>query len=215
MFEKHKEKKAQEQLAEQQAAWQHGHDELTAVLQAAKTRSGNPSDQIMLKSGEAVFASVTNVSLVEMRRGAGHYEGHSQGVSIPIGSIHGRSIRYRVGANKGHFVSGTPSPTAVDTGTLFVTNQRLIFRGNAKTVECQFTKLIGINQEPGQINISVSNRQKSTVVHYGSTLDNWPNLRLGLALAIYRGEADEFAANIQAQLAELEAKRPQAASPTR
>jgi len=214
MFEKHKEKRAEEQLAEQLGAWQHENDELTAVLQAARSRSGMATDEIMLKAGEAVFASIEHVSLVEMRSGAGHYEGHSQGVSVPIGSIHGRSVRYRVGANRGHFVQGTPTPKAVDSGKLFVTNQRLVFRGDSKTIECLFSKLIGINQQPGQIGVSVSNRQKTTEIHYGDSLDDWINLRLGLALAIYRGEADDFAANIQAQLTELEAKRPTGSAAT-
>ena len=40
MFEKHKAKKAEEQFKSQTEAWQSEHDELTAVLHAATTRTG-------------------------------------------------------------------------------------------------------------------------------------------------------------------------------
>ncbi len=120
MFERHKEKVEEEhrlaaEKAEQEhyqtalATWQAERDELANVLQAAATRQGSPSSEIVLKKGEAVFASITNTSLVEDRRGAGHYEGHSSGFSIPVGSVGGRSVRYRVGATKG-ITSGERTP---------------------------------------------------------------------------------------------------------
>jgi hypothetical protein len=209
MFEKHKAKKAEEQFKSQMEAWQSEHDELTAVLQAATTRTGSPSSDIVLKSGEAVFASIAGVSLVEDRRGAGHYAGRSQGLSIPVGSVGGRSVRYRVGANKGHFVQGELHPEAVDQGKLVITNQRVLFVGGKKTIECLFAKLVSAEVSGGELALSVSNRQKVTRVHYGANLDGWVQLRLTLAMSIARGDSDQFAAQIQEQLNELEAKRPQ------
>jgi hypothetical protein len=167
MSEKHKAKKAEEQYKSEMEAWQSEHDELTAVLQAATTRTGSPSSDIMLKSGEAVFASVGNASLVEDRRGAGHYAGTSQGFSIPVGSVGGRSVRYRVGANKGHFVQGELHPQAVDQGKLVITNRRVLFVGGRKTIERLFAKLVGAEVSGGELALSVSNRQKVTRVHYG------------------------------------------------
>ena len=209
MFEKHKAKKAEEQVKSQMEAWQSEHDELTAVLQAATTKTGSPSSDIVLKSGEAVFASINGVSLVEDRRGAGQYAGRSQGFSIPVGSVGGRSVRYRVGANKGHFVQGELHPTAVDQGKLVITNQRVLFVGGKKTIECLFAKLVSAGVSGGELALSVSNRQKVTRVHYGANLDGWVQLRLTLAMSIARGDSDQFGAQIQEQLNELEAKRPQ------
>jgi len=209
MFEKHKVKKAEELYKTQMDEWQSEHDELTAVLQAATTRQGSPSSNIVLKSGEAVFASINGVSLVEDRRGAGHYAGTSQGFSIPVGSVGGRSVRYRVGANKGHFVQGDLHPTAVDQGELVITNQRALFVGGKKTIECLFAKLVSAEVSGGELALSVSNRQKVTRVHYGPKLDGWVQMRLTLAMSIARGDSDQFAAQIQEQLNELEAKRPQ------
>lgn len=209
MFEKHKAKKAEEQFKSQTEAWQSEHDELTAVLHAATTRQGSPSSDIMLKSGEGVFATVGNTSLVEDRRGAGHYAGRSQGFSIPVGSVGGRSVRYRVGANKGHFVQGDLHPQAVDQGKLVITNQRVLFVGGKKTIECLFAKLVSAEVSDGELALSVSNRQKVTRVHYGANLDGWVQMRVTLAMSIARGDSDQFAAQIQGQLNELEAKRPQ------
>jgi hypothetical protein len=208
LFEKHKEKKAEANFETRLQAWQAQHDELADVLESAKTRSGSPSSDMMLKSGEGVLATISNVSLVEDRRGPGHYAGTSQGISIPIGSVGGRSVRYRVGASRGHFVQGDLHPQAVDTGKLVITNQRVIFVGSKKTVECAFAKLVNVNIVDGDVYLSVSNRQQVTRIHYGVALDGWVHLRIALAMSIYRGDSDQFADQIQHQLDELDAQRP-------
>jgi hypothetical protein len=115
----------------------------------ATTKQSSMSTDIILKPGEAAFGTVSNVSLVEDRRGPGHYSGVSQGVSIPIGSVGGHSVRYRVGASRGHYVQGSLHPEAVDTGNLVITNQRVLFVGGRKTVECLFAKLVNANVEAG------------------------------------------------------------------
>jgi hypothetical protein len=208
VFEKHKAKVAQEHYQAALTQWKAEHDELASALQAATTRQGSASSDIVLKAGEAVFASITNTSLVEDRRGAGHYAGHSSGFSIPVGSVGGRSVRYRVGASKGHYVQGNLHPEAVDNGKLFVTNKRVLFVGHKKTVECLFAKLVSANAGDGELALSVSNRQKVTRIHYGAKLDGWVHLRLTLAMSIGRGDSQAFAAQLQAQLNELESKRP-------
>jgi hypothetical protein len=150
IFDKHRAKKAEkahqeaehayEQALAQWQAWRNGYAEM---LELAQTFQGVGSDQIMLGPGETVFYKVTGASLIEERRGPGHYEGRSSGVSVPVGSIGGRTVRYHVGASRGHFVQGAPVPTAIDTGTAFITNKRVIFEGAHQTRECDFAKLIG------------------------------------------------------------------------
>ena len=213
MFEKHKAKKAEEQYEAALAQWQEEHDELTAVIQMATTKQSNMSTDIILKPGEAAFGTVSNVSLVEDRRGPGHYSGVSQGVSIPIGSVGGHNVRYRVGASRGHYVQGSLHPEAVDTGNLVITNQRVLFVGGKKTIECLFAKLVNANVEAGTLSLSVSNREKVTRLFYGANLDGWVHLRLTLAMSIARGDSDQLATQLQAQLAELETKRPKAPAP--
>ena len=209
MFDKHKAKKADEQYKSELEAWQSEHDELSSAFSAAQTRQGSPSSDIVLKRGEAAFATVSNAGLVEDRRGAGHYTGGSSGFSIPVGSVGGRSVRYRVGASRGHYVQGSLHPEAVDKGKLVITNQRVVFVGTKKSIESQFAKLISANVDSGDLYLSVSNRQKVTRIHYGASLDGWMLLRLTLAMSICRGDSNQLATQLQAQLSELEAKRPQ------
>jgi hypothetical protein len=119
--------RAKKAAREQQQAlehWQAQHDWYTELVGTARTFGGKTSGELMLVAGEAVFLKVTGASLVEARAGKGHYEGRSQGVSIPVGSLGGRSVRYRVGASKGHYVQGAPTPTAIDTGQLGVAARR-------------------------------------------------------------------------------------------
>jgi hypothetical protein len=99
-------------------------------------------------------------------------------------------------------------PGAVDAGKLVITNQRVLFLGSKKTVECAFAKLVSVNVEAGDIYLSVSNREKVTRIHFGSRLDGWVHLRFALAMSVGRGDPDQFVAQVQAQLNELDAKKP-------
>lgn len=215
MFEKHHQKKLAEQYQHELAHWQELHDSATEALNLAQNFNGETAVQLMLKAGETVFATVTNASLVEERRGAGHYAGGYSGVSIPIGTIGGHSVRYHVGATRGHYVQAPPVPTAIDTGTVFVTNQRVVFAGAHQTRECAFAKLIGYEHtDDGATVFSVSNRQKPTVVHYGTQIAGWFDFRLELALAHFKGTVADLVTQLQGQLAQLETSRPQPPVPT-
>lgn len=210
MFEKHKEKKAAEAHARALANWQAQRDGTAQLLQLAETFHGAATPELMLKPAEALFFKVTNVALVEERRGQGHYSGASSGVSIPIGTLGGHAVRYRVGTTRGHYVAGTPTPTAIDTGTVFITNQRVIFQGSKQTRECLFAKLIGFEHDDGAgaTTFSVSNRQKPTVIHYGPALAGDFDFRLDLALAAFKGTQDQMVATLRTQLAAVEAAKP-------
>jgi hypothetical protein len=212
MFEKHKAKKAQMRYEAELSGWQAQRDELTGVLQMATSRQGVESSDLILKVGESAFGAVAKASLIEERHRPGTYTGGSAGISIPIGSVGGHSVRYRVGGTRGHYVQGDPYPAAVDEGELVITNQRAVFIGNNKTIECLFSKLLNATVGDGELALSVSNRQKVTRVHYGSNLDSWVHLHLTLAMSVARGDVNQFAAQIQEQLNELDSKRPVAPS---
>lgn len=208
MFEGHKEKKAQDEYEAALGRWNHHMGELQSLIAVLDGNQVLSDPGVMLKPGEVAVAKVTNVGLVEERKGAGHWQGGSQGVSIPIGSLKGRSVRYRVGTTRGHYVQGAPTPTAVDHGTMTITNQRIVYQGTSKTSECSFTKLLGIQHSPGSITISVSNRQKPTTVHYGESLDDWLTARLNVALALFHGEAQEAKDQIQDEINKMVSGKP-------
>ena len=149
MFEQHRHQEAVAAYQRQLAQWTEHRQAYAELVSLARHFAGTPSGQLLLQPGESLFFTVTGASLIEERRGPGHYEGRSQGISVPIGSIGGRSVRYRVGRSRGHFVQGQPHPSATDTGTAFITDRRVVFSGSARTRECAFSKLIAVSCRPG------------------------------------------------------------------
>jgi hypothetical protein len=115
MFEKHREKKAQGNYEKALQHWQAERDGQAEAIEMARSHGGSPTSELMLKKGEALIAKVAGVGLIELRKGQGQWQGRSSGVSIPVGSLGGRSVRYRVGASKGHYVQGTPKLERVRT----------------------------------------------------------------------------------------------------
>ncbi len=210
MLDEHRAKKAAKEYHKALSTWQVERDAHVHLIDVAEHFEGTGAENILLKPGEAVFCQVAGAGLIEERRGPGRYQGSSHGVSIPVATIGGRSVRYRVGANKGHFVQGAPTPTAIDTGTVFVTNQRVIFQGGNQTRECAFAKLIGLEHDDaaGSTTFSVSNRQKPTTVHYGPEVSGTFDFRCDLALAHFRGTVDAFVADLRKELDELDRHRP-------
>jgi hypothetical protein len=86
----------------------------------------------------------------------------------------------------------------------------LIFQGGKQTRECDFAKLIGFvhDDNEGSTTFSVSNRQKPTTIHYGSSVAGWFDFRVDLALAHYRGTVDTLIAELQQGLDEIDKHRP-------
>jgi hypothetical protein len=210
MFQGLHAKKAAAEHKEALTKWQEQRDAYKQLLDVAEHFSGSLSDEIVLGPGEAVFYKVTGTSLVEERRGAGHWQGHSSGISIPVGTLGGHTVRYRVGSSRGHYVQGAPRPTAIDSGTTFVTNNRVVFIGKHQTRECAFAKLIGFRHDDadGSTTFSISNRQKPTTVHYGPGLSASFDFRLDLALAHFRGTLNVFVSQLKRDLAQTEGTMP-------
>jgi DNA uptake protein ComE-like DNA-binding protein len=202
---RHQERKADKAFQ----TWHQERDDAAELLNIAQHFEGEDTSDLLLAPDEKLFLCVTNTALIEERRGQGHYEGRSSGVSIPIGTIGGRSIRYRVGASRGHYVQGTPTPTAIDRGNTYITNKRVVFRGSSQTRECLFTKLIGFEHNPaGSTTFSVSNRQKATVISYGAQASGVFSFRLDLAIAHYRHTLSDFIAGLQRTVDDLDAHQP-------
>jgi len=209
MFERRRARKAAAQYQEALARWQQERDQQEAAVTLAQTYAGEASTQLVLHPGEAVFATVTHAGLIEERKGPGQWQGRSSGLSIPVGTLGGRTVRYRIGATKGHYVQGQPHPTAVDTGTVFITNQRLVFDGRGQTRECPFSKLLSVEHAPdGSTTVWTSNRQRPVTVHYGPNLSGWVRLRVDLALAHFRHEVPALVERLRQDLATIEAEKP-------
>ena len=213
MFEKHREHEAEKERLHAVAVWQVRHDAYVEMIDTAKNFAGTSVVGLLLSAGETVFLTVTDTSLIEERRGRGTYQGHSQGISVPVMKVAGRQIRYRVGASKGHFVQGDLSPTAIDTGTTYITSTRVIFQGANQTRECAFAKMIGFDHasDTGTTTFSVSNRTKPTTIEYGESVVATFEFRLDLALAHFGGTLDELVSGLEADLVAVDGDRPDAA----
>ncbi len=105
-------------------------------------------------------------------------------------------------------VGGYPEMTVVDSGTLQVTTQRIVFQGEAKTSESLFAKLVGIQYLKNEIVISVSNRQKATTIQMTPEALPIVKRRIELALASYNGRLQEHLADLKAEKEQLENNRP-------
>ena len=191
------------------AAWQVEHDAEVALIEAA-SHPNVAIEGLVLHQGERGVGMLTNCGLVEERRGQSHYVGGSQGFSIPIGSLGGRTVRYHVSAQRGHIEQGPMAASVIATGTMFITDQRIVFTGPTQTRECAFAKVVAVNRDDqsGTITIAVSNRQKPTVITYGSAVAGWVGFNLDLALAMWRGDDAQFVENLKASLSQIDARRP-------
>jgi hypothetical protein len=202
----------QKTLAAQQALrnWQAERDEAQHLVELVTALGTGTNDtELILQKDEALIGSVQNASLIEEREVGAHFVGGSQGVSIPIGFISGRSVRYRVGGMRGHRVAGVPTPTAIDVGEFFITDERLIFEGAKSSKECRIDKLISVHHvEPGEITIAVSNREKPTTIYYGPRVAEIVDFYLDLALARFHGQSDVFVQQLVARVAEIDARKP-------
>ena len=210
MFEKHHEKRLEKEHEDALAKWQAERDGYSELVQLAESFNGLPTNEVVLAPGEALFYKVAGAALLDSRS-TGHWEGASSGFSVPIGV----GVRYRVGATHGHYVQGEPTLAAIDRGTLYVTNRRVVFTGPKQTREVAFAKLVGFrhDDQAGSTTFSVSNRQKPVTVHYGPGLSAHFDFRLDLALAHYRGTTGPLVAQLRSGLAKLDAARPPAPVP--
>jgi hypothetical protein len=187
--------------------WEASLTEARGLLDLVENFTGLTSAEgIILKSHETVYGRLDGAALMEERVTGGHWESRNQGVSIPVGRIGGRSIRYHVGQSRGHYVKGQPTPTAIDRGVAFITSQRVLFTGTRQTRECLYAKLVGYQHGAGVTAFSVSNRQKPTVIHYGADMQGWFIARFALALA-------QLVEEVRGVVADIEAHRPSLSLP--
>jgi len=190
------------------AQWQAEDAQLRELLLEAQNPAWAERVSLILKKDERAFQVLEGAALIEPRRLSGHWEGRSQGVSLRVA----KGVHYRVGKSTGHYVQGAEVPTPIDTGTLTITNRRVVFQGPKATREWAFSKLIGFQHvdlaRAPWTAIQVSNRQKTSGFLYTPAVSLGVRFRLDLALAHYNGEVDELVRALQEQLERHTKERP-------
>lgn len=202
----------QVEFATKRAEWDAWADELLHCLELAKGGGSTAADDpdglipLMLKAGEQVFTIAQGAGLVEPRRLPGQWVGRSQGVSVRIA----KGLTYRVGANRGTYQQGAEVPTAIDFGTITVTNQRVVFQGAKQTREWLYSKMLGFQHDPDApvTYLQVSNRQKTSGFLYDEANAPKVRLRLAVALAWADGDASEVVPVLQEMMTEHRASLP-------
>lgn len=193
----------------QRKAWQKEYSEAEERLNFIQTFEGQDTDEgLLLQSGEKLLFQIP-VGLIEERAGQTRYVGGHSGISVPIGSIGGHSIRYSVGSSRGHIERSAPVETEVDRGLLSVTNTRVLFVGAKQTREADFKKIIGINHPySNRIVISSSNRQKATVLSYDPKFTKVLRLMILIAQADFLGNRDELLKAAVNDINEIRSEEP-------
>ena len=132
---------------------------IRAAFELAAKGEDAVSNLTVQKKGEIVLWRGQG-QLHEAGRTAGQYVGGSQGLSIPLFA----GIRYRVGAQRGTFVSGDPIQVYKEVGDVVLTTDRVLFNGMMNTKEWAFTKWNGAaaSEDETDYIFHVSNRQKTS-----------------------------------------------------
>lgn len=117
---------------------------------------------VVLRKGEICYWE-ERATLYEEKVVRSGYQGGSRGVSIRVM----RGVSFRVGNHRGNFVS-EKADMPVAEGSLVVTNRRLIFRGDRKSFESKFEKVLELELFRDGIFYSESNRQKRRMIKFQS-----------------------------------------------
>ena len=192
------------------STWTAERDELAEFLQEARHWEGIDQSvthvPLLLHKGEDPMLVLHGAGLIEPQRGPGHYEGGYSGFSFRVA----KGVSYRIGGSRGTFRQGEETPTFIDTGTVTITNQRVVFQGAKQAREWAFAKMLGYehdSHEPYTV-VQVSNRQKVSGFLYDDANTALIRFRLGLATAMFNGSTAAFAADLERQVAEHDAAKP-------
>lgn len=141
-------------------------DSLSLMKRLCMSCAGTPipmvaPDSIFLKRGENLLFSV-NVDMMDERVIDRQYVGGSHGFSFRIA----KGISYRVGSHAGHVVSRR-GMVSVSDGTLYLTDQRVIFDGS-KSFSYPLGKVFHVEALSDGLAFSVQGREKSRIFRISS-----------------------------------------------
>lgn len=115
---------------------------------------------VILQRGEVCHLSIP-ARLLEERVVSRQYVGGSQGVSVRIM----KGVTYRVGQQRGH-IETRSGIVPISNGYFNITNKRLVFSGNNKSVSSALNKLLDLQLYSDALQFSVTNRQKPTIIGF-------------------------------------------------
>lgn len=108
---------------------------------------------ILLQNGEVCHWYETS-NLIEERTVSERVGGYS-GVSVHVA----KGVTLHTGGSRGHTIKHTEK-TATDTGMLVITNKRVIFNGEKKTISIPYSKVVDIIKYSDAVTISRTGKSK-------------------------------------------------------
>jgi hypothetical protein len=190
-------------------AWNAEAQELQRELSLAKNPrniAGTEPGPLVLHKNEYPVLIGHGAVLVEPKRLPGEWVGGYSGFSFRIM----RGVSYHTGGTRGTYVSGPEAPTPIATGTITITNQRVVFQSDKQAREFSYAKLLGYQHDPTLpvTYLQVSNRQKVSGILYDAAYARTIRFRFALGVAEYRGETDSLISAIRSEIAKHDSARP-------
>ena len=196
--------------AARMAVWQKGDSDIADLIEAVETFRGSPEAAqqagFLTAKGETVYLVGAGAALIEPRRPPAQWQSGSQGFSFHVA----KGVTYRVGQTRGHIVQQEEQPTPIDTGTVIITDQRVVFEGSKATREWAFPKLLGVSNDPNLpwTALQVANRQKVSGFLYDHEHSQHIRFMLQLAIATFRDERPAMLAALQEERQQHATQRP-------
>ena len=162
---------------------------------------------IIAKKDEHVIAIVSEVGLIESRRGPTEFKGGSTGVSFRLT----KRVSVRKSGMRGTATAGEETPTVIDQGKFVISDQRAVFVGNKQSREFEWDDLLSYDlQKIGKKNailyLPVSNRQKVSGIASDLASIEQAHQRVAFGVAVATGRKEDFLNMLKAGLSEAEAE---------
>ena len=162
---------------------------------------------IIAKKDEHVIAIVSEVGLIESRRGPTEFKGGSTGVSFRLT----KRVSVRKSGMRGTATAGEETPTVIDQGKFVISDQRAIFVGNKQSREFEWNNLLSYDMQMlGKKNailyLPVSNRQKVSGIASDLAAIEQVHQRVAFGVSVATGRKDDFINMLKAELSEMEAE---------
>ena len=122
----------------------------------------NGSSGILLEQGEFDYFS-HSAQLLEERVVRSRVVGNSAGVGFRVM----KGVSFRVGHSRGH-IQSERDVVPVSIGEFTITNKRLVFSGDRKSVNAPLAKLLDLDLFADGLRFSLTNRQKPVTVQFYS-----------------------------------------------
>ena len=183
-----------------QADWQADRARVASFLYRARTFTGtgpeDPTLTIKLKPEERALLVATGTFLVEPRRVPAHFHGEKAGFTFRVAP--------RAATVTGHASDADLAP--VDSGDLTFTDKRIVFSGTHKSVDWEYSDLLGlchIDYPPWTV-VAVSGQDRASGFRYDESQAEEVRFAVVLGLARFNDAVDALVADLQEQLDEID-----------